>query len=355
MDKDLINRYYSKLQQNKFIKSNKFLNNILEKVEKRIPKSLKYNHSKLHINKIDQPELITSDFIDKEYTEYILNKLKYNYSITINYKQLVINFNYYSITDKLTMKYFNDIIEHIILFHSIFGGNINEVNLVIYDTPFKKKIIKNKFVTPKNINSAYSIPFTKQIVIFRKEELKKVLIHELLHIFQFQIRETNESCGMFCDLYSIKTEPFLVNEAIVELYAIIYNSIILVLDLYKKLNKARIIEALNIELEFNLYQTAKVLKHSKFNNLDEFLCKCTSKNILEIKTNLVSYIIIKTLILFNMNELHNFDVMDNRTLIENMVKEFFGNIKYQKIVDYYMNEIHKKGQIDNNLRMSLFS
>ena len=66
---------------------------------------------------------------------------------------------------------------------------------------------------------------------------------------------------MFCNLYSIKTEPFLVNEAIVELYAIIYNSIILSLNLYKKINKIKLLEILNLELNFNLYQTAKVLKY----------------------------------------------------------------------------------------------
>jgi hypothetical protein len=76
---------------------------------------------------------------------------------------------------------------------------------------------------------------------------------------------------------------------------------------------------------------------------------------MEENTNVVSYIIIKTLILFNMNILHNYENLDNRELIESIVKKFFDDIKYKNIINHYMTDIINNGMIDNNMRMSLFS
>ena len=125
--------------------------------------------------------------------------------------------------------------------------------------------------------------------------------------------------------------------------------------IYKQININKVIDMLNIELDFNLYQTSKILYFNKFNNINEFLCKCTNKFISQVDTNIVSYIIIKTLILFNINKLHNYDILDNRKLIEKIIIKFFKDIKYQNIIDYNINHIIKNGYIDNNLRMSLLS
>ena len=239
--------------------------------------------------------------------------------------------------------------------YSIFNSNINKINITIYDTPFEKKLNNSTTFTPKHINSGYSIPYSKQIIIYRNEELFKVLVHELLHIFQFNIQEDNDNCGIFCDLYSIKSESLLVNEAIVELYALIYNCILLSLKIYKKININKIIDMLNIELDFNLYQTSKILYFNNFNNIESFLSKSTNKFISQVNTNIISYIIIKTLILFNINKLHNYNILDNRKLIEKIIIKFFKDIKYQTIINSNINNIIKYGYIDDNLRMSLLS
>jgi len=354
MNKNLINKYYKKLKHNNIIKSNKFLDDIINKIPKSFTKNINYELQNWNINDIDQPLYIKNNFMSNTITKYIYNNINTNYNITVKYKNLSLNLNYF--TDKLNLQltYFEKIIKHILLFYIMFDAHINNINVSIYDVPYKKILSGDKIKT-ENINSGYSIPFSKQIVIFRIEELYKVLIHELLHIFQFEITEKNNSCGMFCDLYSIKTEPFLVNEAIVELYAIIYNSILLSLNMYNKIIKDKIIEILNIELDFNLYQTSKILVYSNFNNIEEFLCNCTNKYIMEENTNVVSYIIIKTLILFNINILHNYGNLDNRELIESIVVKFFNDTKYKKIINYYMTDIINNGMIDNNMRMSLFS
>ena len=355
MDKKLINKYYSGLKHNNYIESNKFLSKILNKIPKNITNEIEYNIEKFSINELDQPKYITSDFISSKITDYILEEIKYHYNIIVKYNKLTLNLNFYSGNREIDMVYFGKIIRHILLFYKMYKSSIDIMDISIYDTPFKKSLENTSKITTYNINSGYSIPYVKQIIIYRREELLKVLIHELLHIFQFKIREEDSSCGMFCDLYSIKTEEFLVNESIVELYGIIYNSILLSLSMYNKINRSKIIEILNIELEFNLYQTAKILKFSRFDNIEEFLCNCTNKYIMEEKTNIVSYIIIKTLILFNINKLDKYDVLEDRKLIEIIIAKYFKDKKYKNIINYYINDITKNGMIDYNLRMSLFS
>ena len=56
-----------------------------------------------------------------------------------------------------------------------------------------------------------------------------------------------------------------------------------------------------------------------------------------------------------MNELHNYNILEDRKLIEKVIIEFFKNNKYKKQINNYMNNIMTNGMIDFNLRMSLFS
>ena len=123
--------------------------------------------------------------------------------------------------------------------------------------------------------------------------------------------------------------------------------------MYKKININKIVQILNIELHFNLYQIAKILTHSKFNSFNDFLCKnCNNNFIKQKKTNIISYILIKTILLFNLNNITN---ITNRDTIDLLIKQYINTPSFINIINYYMNNIKKYGLIDNNLRMSLFS
>ena len=99
----------------------------------------------------------------------------------------------------------------------------NKINIVVYDIPIKKQLPDKKmFIEPKHINSGYCYPTSNindtNIVIFRREEFYKVLIHELLHFFDiFPYNQDLQTvyANMFSSVPTIN-----INEAIVELYAI---------------------------------------------------------------------------------------------------------------------------------------
>ena len=67
----------------------------------------------------------------------------------------------------------------------IISNTYKNLNIEIYDTPFKKTFNCNNHkkcgkLTQNNVNSGLS--YLNNIVIFRKEEMLKLLIHELIHM-----------------------------------------------------------------------------------------------------------------------------------------------------------------------------
>ena len=97
------------------------------------------------------------------------------------------------------------------------------VNIEIYDTPFKKKlpcIDCNKKLSSININSGLS--YENNIIIYRKEELLKVLIHEMIHILDIDIKyENNNNKKKILNKLCINN--LLINESYVESWANIIN------------------------------------------------------------------------------------------------------------------------------------
>ena len=358
MNQSLINKHILNLDKTEFIKpSNQTLLNIIKIIKPYLPKKINYiiNTKTIQTRNNVLEHIDTTEFIHANISNYINSNLniQYNYSITDNTNNINLNLNYYSSNNNIPHSFFNNLIQHILLLFYCFNIKNKNSDIFIYDVPINKQLDDSDIFYPVHINSAYSIPYTGKIVIFRQEELYKVLIHELLHIFHFEIDEPSTDCGIYCSLYSITSDVILVNEAVVELYAVVFNTILFTLKMYKKININKIAQILNIELHFNLYQIAKILNHSKFKSFDDFLCKnCNTNFIRQQKTNIISYILIKTILLFNLNDIKN---ITNRDTIDLLVKEYIKKPSFIKIINYYMNHIKQYGIIDNNLRMCLFS
>ena len=130
-------------------------------------------------------EYLSSFFVDTKIKNHILKYLKYDqifeqdntilYYITKNetYKKEEIS------------KIFN-IIQNV----RNLTNNYKPLKIYIYNTNLKKRLPKNKNhkLGPFEINSGFTTHYNPNlngdVVIFRKEELDKVLIHELLHSFK---------------------------------------------------------------------------------------------------------------------------------------------------------------------------
>ena len=85
------------------------------------------------------------------------------------------------------------------------------INIEIYNTPFKKKLpCRNycKNLSSININSGLS--YSNNIIIYRKEELLKVLIHEIIHILDIDVKYENYNANIADEISSIL--PFRVSK-----------------------------------------------------------------------------------------------------------------------------------------------
>lgn len=307
------------------MKNIKYLYNKLKKYKIKDVKKL--NIKKRYVKKIN---LIETLFISDIIREYIDKNNKYCIKIIYKYKNKKIKLKYYS--KELNV---NEILLKKIINRTIFMMDITnifkDINIIIYDTPFKKKLpCKNfcKELSSDNINSGLS--YSNNIIIFRYEELLKVLIHELIHVLDIDVKyEDNINKKLLLSKLCIK--DLLINESYVETWANIIN-IYLVLYDKKNLTLDNYIENLIKEKRFNLKQCCKIMIYYNINDIN-ILCNNNIKD----NTNIFSYFILKT---YNLIYINNFleKYMDKKNIIKS-------KYNYNDYVKYLYNIINKKNNI----------
>ena len=175
---------------------------------------------------------------------------------------------------------------------------------------------------PDNINSGCTIPGVS-VMLWRFEEIVKVLIHELIHYYglDFYIDDKN-----YVDTEKFINSNFCIspasidrpNESYTETLAILIHSCLVSHHISCTLQ-----DVLSIELMFGLFQITKILKFYKMDNMEEIYASNTntcSKQITQY-TSMLSYYIIKTSLLFNYKLFIDF-VGNNSLKIKHKIPEF---------------------------------
>jgi hypothetical protein len=229
--------------------------------------------------------------------EIDINGIKFSFQVFQNIGQKVFN-------EEKCRIILNEFIEIIKKYPKI---DRRKINIIVYDIPKKKQLpAKKQYIESKHINSGYCYPTSTSddinIVIYRREEFYKVLIHELLHFFDI-IPYNQELQTLYANMFS-SVPNINVNEAIVELYAIHINC-----EIISRLKNKDLKKLLEIEYNFSITQCKKLLKQQDVDIFD--IVKNTfswTEN-----TNAFSYFILKHIFLHfvlnkTTNELHeNFD------------------------------------------------
>ena len=169
------------------------------------------------------------------------------------------------------------------------------VNVVVYNIP-KRKVIPEgvgQYCDAKHFNSGYcflrSAETDTNIVIYRSEEFYKVLIHELLHLFDtfpFSVELQEFYQNKFTCVYRIN-----VNESIVEMNALRINSEIMANRLSRHPN-----DLLKDEYRFSATQVKKLIfqQNTTFERVmrNDFVWRET--------TNAFSYFVLKHIMLHDL-------------------------------------------------------
>ena len=304
-------------------------------------------------------------FISEKIVDYINNILKYKYILSYKYKNIKIVVHYFCKKKIRNIKKLFELIINRIIFMMNITDVYKDVNMYIYDTPYKKKLPCKmmhkckKNLTVNEINTGYS--WSNNIVIYRKEELLKLIIHEMIHLLDIDIKyETGRIKKEFLKSLCIETLDILINESYVETWAIIIHMYISLLE-QNKYNYKNYKKYFKKTLKFNFEQILKILIFydvEDFNDLFKKNNKCN--RIIQFKMNLFSYHILKVLNLININKfINNYSEKTNKYIIKKSY-DFDEYIKYLKANLNNMSDIinknikvFKQKKYNLSLKMSL--
>jgi hypothetical protein len=264
-------------------------------------------------------EIEGSKFIDKA----LLDEIKtFNKYIQIKEPSIDIKISY---KDEPTKKLINIIYSAVKLFQKLYSKKNNIISIALTT---HKRMLTTPVIKPINVNGGQTD--LKEIEIFRKEEVVKVLMHELCHFYELDCENINKNQSSVMKRFNIKTPNYLsVQEAFTEYLAMIHH---IALISYYTNQSIRLIY--HYEKIFSLFQICKILNHYKFKKFEDLY-----KNELVQETNVFSYYIIKFFILYK---------MDNKCSLRNL-NEILDDSEIIKIINENMN-----CKLDNNLRMTFF-
>lgn len=292
-------------------------------------------------------ENLISKFISSRVIRSIINTLFIKTELTFDNRIITI-FSKTNLDNKLIDK-----IDSILNFFDYLTKKNNYYKIDIYFSNEKKKInFNNDFLGPDNINSGLTLP-GYYIVLFRKEELIKVLTHELVHYLDLDMRNNQNELLFLYEKINLKADFMNPNEAYTEILAIIFLNIWEYH--YKNVKIDDFIKyKLNIELYWSFIQITKILKFFNYKSFDDLF---TKKSLFHQKTNVLSYFFLKTILLLNINVILNNFGLDNIYFSEdrlNIIKEEC-NLKQLK---KYIDKVYPKYDINNfdktTLRMTFY-
>lgn len=216
-------------------------------------------------------------------------------------------------------------------------------------------------LTAENINSGSTYEGIS-VEIWRHEELTKVLIHELIHFFgfDFYIGDKNyKSIETYIrNTFCMDEDSFdRSNESYTEALALIIHSLIIA-----KCTKIDFNDIIKCEIGFSLFQLCKILRYFEADNINDILvsngeCK---KNIIQ-RTSVLSYYIIKSIILISYDKFIEFIIRDGIIIKSQkipsynlLIKDSLGNKIIEDIIKNIINIKVNDEFLENTLRMSCF-
>lgn len=327
---------------------------------KNIYKNLKNIHQDNIQNKIELKLIkdnINNNFYSSDEIEIFLNDLKF---ISPKMLKEINNYKYYHYLNPLPdmfihlksksavlksddKKLLKTLIKEVELFRKYFKYN-KPINIIIVPTN-KKKLLpssKNKIIGPNEVNSGANIFWgnDKQVLlIWRLEEIEKVLLHELIHYFKID-KGINERD---------------YQEAFTETLTIIYYTLYRLINNNKSFTKFKI--DINKELDFSIGQLVKLIKYWYPKKIPEIIYKSPIPNDVINKispdTSVLGYYWIKTALLYNLvkNDDINLLLNSNKKKIKNRIMKSLRDKDFQNLIKKKYN---KNEDGTNTLRMTKF-
>jgi hypothetical protein len=178
-----------------------------------------------------------------------------------------------------------------------------------------------------NVNSAFTTtcPVNSEIIIFRKEEWLKVLIHETFHTFGLDFSGGNSSMSTneILQLFPVKSEVNLY-ESYTECWAEIVNISFCSFHLMKRVSFEHFMQEFNdlilFEIKYSFFQLIKTLDFMGLTYKDLYSNTHNSKHsrdaLYKENSSILSYYVIKTVLLNNFQGFLSWCDKHNNTLMQ---------------------------------------
>jgi hypothetical protein len=265
---------------------------------------------------------MTSHFMDSEVIEYIKEHMCCKSVYTFNKVNVTIymcdSSEYeYDVEEWIIL----NIVMTIILTFNVCGKNVEhtELNVIYIDVDISKHLEPECVKT--EINSGSTTVATGDITIWRRDELHRTLIHEIIHSLNLDLKGTDIS-EYFSHQINI---PFNFNEAYTEFITIHIYAIWCAF-----MNDSMVDDELKRLIATSIRQTDVLIKHL---NSDSLKCTLQNSNVMSymyLKTLFVSdrkmYKLMSSLVKQHANNKHT----DDKHIIDNIVR--LVKLKFEKIV-----------------------
>ena len=250
---------------------------------------------------------------------------KKSFIVKKGYQTIYIEFNYINKEERSSFKHIiNFMMIYIHQIESLFLKSCPEFRIIFYLSDEKKRFVKQTILNQEvikcdNVNSGVTFFYQDLplIVIYRKEELLKVLIHELLHLYETHpIEQYDIYYDDYCkNNWRINRSGSLnLYEGYVETLAVIMHSFIYTYCIHKnKTTIAKIKKGINKEINYS-------------NNLLNDIRSLQKNNYLNEETNVFSYFYVKTALIQDLDSFFSSIDPINYCIHDNYKQSYFNNI-----------------------------
>ena len=238
-----------------------------------------------------------------------------------------------------TITYFKRLIKRMYIWLYVASTYANNecsqiLNIYIHFTKQEKTlpIEKGLIIEQINVNTAYTYACAtdNELHIYRKEEWFKVFIHETMHSLglDFAMMDTTNSNAYILEIFPVLSDV-RISETYSEMWAELINILFIVYN-EKSSTKTLINETLKMiknEQKMSLFQCSKILnyydlKYTELYDKNENISLKRTEKYKE-KTHVLSYYIIKSILMFYINDFLNWcsEINDNYSINFNKCRE----------------------------------
>ena len=378
---------------NDILEAHNYLSNLKKNLGEKI-----YNISIKKIvtaSQIPKPNNFNSNSFPEKVRQYIdeLSNSEISYTFSLFDRKIKLYFIDETTNIEQYIDIYNRYVDSVIMWMYIlnkYGSRkcSNIFTVYFYFTSLEKQLPNNNIdiLDKIQVNTAFTTtcPENSEIVVFRREEWFKVFIHETFHNFALDFSDMNNSecTKQILNIFPVNSEVNLY-ESYTEFWAEIINALFCsFLNLKNKNNKEEFLTNseyfINLERTYSFFQLVKILDFMGLEYKDLYSTTNQSKILRDTfykeKTNVLSYYVIKTILMNNYQscllwcKTNNFSLLQFKKTVTNQrefcnfiqknykCKSMLENVKSSKtcLINIKKTKYFKKKEyLLNNMKMSI--